>query len=494
MHRHRLLNRRKNNNNTMTPDEEEASLTEPLSTTTRTVLSPLLSDENAIEDANSGSTTCSISSNSCSRHQQGNNTMLWGRITLFSLAFVYGSLNISMRLVYARPDPPTASASSAIQGWLTVLCFLPLLKWQQQQGSTASSSSPAIDSNNKKEKQVSILSYHLPITTTTMEKNTSSSRNTVDRSKIERTQRNKLWRLALELAVFNFATQALINISLVLTPGARASFLVQMSVVLTPIVSVVLFRTTSNKHIWIACLVAVTGLFVLSYSPPSPSLLSSPHTSINNPNEVIMNATNHNNSDDYYTSYYRYSSSFSLSWGDYCCLTAALCWSYYICKVSASGRHFDETKLQFTKNIILAVLYTVWMAISCLHQPKYGITAASTKADDKIHNGTSDTDTDYDGTSIVSQLLWKGWKKDPIGWIILFYTALFPCTIADIYQQKAQAVVPAAETNVILSLEPVFTTILGLLLLGESPSLQELLGGALIVVASLLASCYGTSQ
>ena len=64
--------------------------------------------------------------------------------------------------------------------------------------------------------------------------------------------------------------------------------------------------------------------------------------------------------------------------------------------------------------------------------------------------------------------LWKGWR-DPIAWLILFYTVLGPCTIADICQQKAQASVPAAETNMRISMEPVFTTLLGFLLLGEKP-------------------------
>jgi len=92
-------------------------------------------------------------------------------------------------------------------------------------------------------------------------------------------------------------------------------------------------------------------------------------------------------------------------------------------------------------------------------------------------------------TTTNSNSLWKGWK-DPIGWLILFYTALGPCTIADICQQKAQASVSAAETNVILSLEPVSTTILGFVIMGETPSSQELIGGVFIMIASILASCH----
>ena len=125
----------------------------------------------------------------------------------------------------------------------------------------------------------------------------------------------------------------------------------------------------------------------------------------------------------------------------------------------------------------MAVLYTLWMLVSFFCQ-QYAYLSSSTSSSTNDDSGTS---------------LWKGWR-DPVAWLILFYTALGPCTIADICQQKAQASVPAAETNVILSLEPVFTTILGLLILGESPSLQELGGGLLIMIASILASCRRPSR
>jgi drug/metabolite transporter (DMT)-like permease len=61
-------------------------------------------------------------------------------------------------------------------------------------------------------------------------------------------------------------------------------------------------------------------------------------------------------------------------------------------------------------------------------------------------------------------------------------------SIADVLQQKGQAVISAAEGNVILSMEPVFTALLGLALLGEALSWQEMVGGGLILVASIVAT------
>lgn len=138
----------------------------------------------------------------------------WGRIVLFLLAMVYGSLNVSMRLVFARPDPPTASVSSTIQGWFAVLCFLPLLGWRPHH---QHKSPLALDDQKR-----------------TIAQNSNNSNN--NNSKVPKFPH--MWRFALDLALLNFGTQALMNTSLVWIEGARNSFLVQTSVVWTPFISV----------------------------------------------------------------------------------------------------------------------------------------------------------------------------------------------------------------------------------------------------------------
>jgi len=406
-------------------------------TTTTTTTLPLISDDGSI--ASRSTTMCTISSSN-----DPSRLLSQGRIILFFLAFVYGSLNVSMRLIFARPDPPTASASSTIQGWFSVLCYIPLLKWQD------------VYTKNKYSK----IQHHDDLLILSHTTSTRTNKRVPD-----------FWRFAFELALFNFGTQALINISLVATSGARASFLVQMSVVVTPVVSALLFRNKINKHVWVACFVALAGLFILSYSPSTNDDNYNAISDIDH-NDIDSSSNMSNRNDN---SYYP-SISLSLTWGDWCCLAAAIFWSYYICRLSALGGHFDETTLQFVKSIILAVLYTLWMLISNFYQ-QYGHLPSPSSVSTKDDNATN------------SNSLWKGWR-DPIGWVILFYTALGPCTIADVCQQKAQASVPAAETNVILSLEPVFTTILGFIIIGEIPSSQELVGGVLIMIASILASCH----
>jgi drug/metabolite transporter (DMT)-like permease len=395
------------------------------------------------------STTSTSSSNedNTGRNDYSRSSSSWilfqkGRIILLILAIVYGSLNISMRLVFSRPDPPTASASSTIQGWFAVVCFLPLL-WRNHAFTKGWLGMPPPFGKG-----------HLP-TNSKLGSNSSSSNSNNNNNP------RSFWRFALELASFNFGTQALINMSLVSTQGARASFLVQMSVVFTPVLSVLFGQQKVSKRVWIACFVALVGLFVLSYSEEEQDDNTNNNSSVNHSSRSV---------------------SLKFTWGDWCCLLAALCWSLYIYRLSAWGEFFDETITQFVKNIVLAVLYTLWMIISFASRYYYNFNYQENEND---HQST----TDDNASKSVNLSLWTGWRNDPIAWWILFYSALGPCTLADVFQQKAQSTVPAAETNVILSLEPVFTTLLGFLLLGETPSLQELCGGLLIMIASAVASC-----
>jgi drug/metabolite transporter (DMT)-like permease len=125
-----------------------------------------------------------------------------GRGVLLLVAVLHGTLNVSLRLVYALPDPPTASALSATRGWLAALCFIPLLMRKHNQHPTDSTS-------------------------------TTSTRSTLLVDAVS----PSLLLAGLELAVWNFGAQGLLSLGLLSTGSARASFLTQLSVVLTPIIS-----------------------------------------------------------------------------------------------------------------------------------------------------------------------------------------------------------------------------------------------------------------
>jgi drug/metabolite transporter (DMT)-like permease len=303
-------------------------------------------------------------------------SMVYGRLLLFVVAFLYGSLNVSLRLVYELPGPPSASALSTTRGWLAALCFVPLLATRRR----------------------SRVNEVEPVGTTPR---VSSS----------------LWRVAAELALFNFGAQGLLNLGLISVESARASFLTQTSVVITPIISA-LAGQQIHCRVWIGCLVALIGLVLLS-------------------------------DEDGLTSW-------GFGSGDLLILAGALCWSCYLFRLSAIGNQFDEIELQGAKTFLMAILYSIWFIISAIRSDVVGG-------------------------------LWLGWTN-PVAWAIIFYSAIGPGTFADIVQQKGQASVSAAEANVILSMEPVFTAILGLLFMGEATTWQEKWGGGLIIFASIIST------
>lgn len=315
---------------------------------------------------------------------------LQGRALLLAVAFLYGSLNVSLRLVYQRPGPPSASALSSSRGWLAVACFIPLLM------------------------------KHTP----------ASVYNDTAADLTTSTPRPSFWRVAGELAIFNFGAQGLLTLGLLSTASARASFFTQTSVVMTPVLSA-LAGYRLHWRVWMGCVIALVGLV----------LLSEAHGTHDSTTTTAFTTTTT-------------TTTLGFGIGDLFCLSGAFCWSFYLFRLSSIGSSFDEIQMQAAKTLLMAILYSTWFLVA------------------QLSTQTS---------------LWPGWK-DVSSWLLIFYSALGPGTLADIIQQKGQAIVWAAEANVILSLEPVFTAILGLVFLGESTTLQEKIGGGLIVFASIMST------
>ena len=300
---------------------------------------------------------------------------LFSRLLLVFVAFLYGTLNVVLRWVYSLPGPPSPSALSTSRGWMAAACFLPFLMLPKS-------------SSGGNERPTVVL--------------------------------RPLWVVAVELGFWNFAAQGLINVGLIYTTAARAAFLTQCSVVMTPLISAVT-GTRVRWNVWVACLCAMVGLSVLSLAKPT------------NGEETIASG---------------------LGVGDILVLVGAFCWSCYIFRLSAVGESYPEIPLQAYKTTVLATFYTIWFIIAQV---------------------------------MAEESLWPGWTN-PTAWLLLFYSALGPGAVADILQQKGQAVVAAAESNVIISMEPVFTSILAWILLGEITSHLEELGGGLIILAAVIAT------
>lgn len=142
------------------------------------------------------------------------------RASLLTVAALFGSLNVCLRLVYALPDAPAPSVVGLVRGIFTALCFAPSL---------------------------SRLMLH--------------RRNSTHRSKGDA---DGLWSAAFWLGLWNVASQGLLTVGLTMTSSSvRASFLAQSSVVITPLISV-LGGQAVKPSVWGGAVVAIVGLLILS--------------------------------------------------------------------------------------------------------------------------------------------------------------------------------------------------------------------------------------
>ncbi len=258
------------------------------------------------------------------------------------------------------------------------------------------------------------------------------------------------WAAAGELALWNFLSQArlrttrarrhaashfqthqqgLLNVALLYTDAMRVSFIAQTAIVLTPLIAASRGQPVRGPT-WLGCFVALVGVALLA-SDGSAAAAAATHAG------------------------------FRITAGDALALGGAVTSSLYIYRISEMGKRGLSTDLtQAVKVILLGIFYCIWAAL--------------------------------DGGRIVAAggqwiALWPGWAS-MLAWGVLFYSAVVPGALADVLQARGQAKVGAAEAQVLLGAEPLWTAVLGIVLLRERLGAVGCVGAALIVVAVLLAS------
>eukprot|EP00977_Amphora_coffeiformis_P026105 scaffold24048_cov194-Amphora_coffeaeformis.AAC.16 len=406
-------------------------------------------------------------------------------LLLWTVAVLYGTLNVTLRAVYALPGPPTASVLSTARGWMAVLCFGPFFVWKHC----------ATQTSNTNTIELSPMMYHhhhrrrrrrrdhrqydtLPQTSANPQRDTWDSlvldtegndkegdmRGVLSENPSTASPKKELqppplqtrtfmlvW-VAFELALWNFGAQALINTGLrTIASAARAAFETQLSVVFTPLLSIALGRP-APRRVWYACFSALVGLTLLTVTTRATKTKDDGATAVNDDDDYIMTTTTVPGS----------SLNHAVSFGvaDVLCLAGAMSWSMYLFRLSAVGANYSEVNLQALKTLFLAILYSVWCGVAWFRSQQ-----------DEAESSP-----------------WPGWNNGILAWVLLLYSAAGPGTIADLMQQKAQATISASIANVILSLEPVFTAFLGRLLMDEETSQLEKLGGAFILTAAVVAT------
>jgi len=111
------------------------------------------------------------------------------------------------------------------------------------------------------------------------------------------------------------------------------------------------------------------------------------------------------------------------------------------------SKNCTQIPLQAGKTAILAILYSGWALAAAFAAFAGG--AATSNAAGAAASGAAA------GWAAVGNL-WPGWRSGS-AWALLAFSAVGPGAVADLLQQVGQTAVGAAEANVILTSESLFT-------------------------------------
>jgi drug/metabolite transporter (DMT)-like permease len=121
-------------------------------------------------------------------------------------------------------------------------------------------------------------------------------------------------------------------------------------------------------------------------------------------------------------------------------------------------------------------MYTLWWLTAMVHM------VATTHEQEGTAVDSWQKDAWYNTIGSITN------RPTTMTWVILIYSALGPGIVADLIQQKGQAMTTGATgSNLILCMESLFTAVLGRLLLGEETSWIEKLGGVCLVLGAWIS-------
>lgn len=253
------------------------------------------------------------------------------------------------------------------------------------------------------------------------------------------------WLAAAELALWNFLSQGLLNVALLYTDAMRVSFIAQTAIVLTPLLAVSRGQPVPRLT-WLGAAVALVGVGLLASDGGATAASAAAATA-----SAAAAAAAASPSPWWAL----------LSPGDALALGGAASSSLYIFRIGEMGKRGLSTDLtQAVKVILLSFLYVLWALADGASLARAGAGWAA---------------------------LWPGWRSG-LAWGVLLYSAIVPGAAADVLQARGQVKVAAAEAQVLLGAEPLWTALLGAALLGERLGPPGCAGASLIVVAVLLAS------
>ena len=250
-----------------------------------------------------------------------------------------------------------------------------------------------------------------------------------------------LLRAGAELGLLNFLGTACQAWGLEQTTATRAGFLLSTINVGVPLFAAAGLGGVNAPAVtgpaWAACALALLGVLITDYSPDTGDGLDQLATSDG------FNA------------------------GDLGVLAAAVCYAAFTVRLGKWAREYDGPEdLAAVKLAVMFLCCGAWVLVD---QVSYGVGVGG----------------DWPNGGPWGSVLWAGGFSAGV-WAAVVYSAVGPGALANLLQMKGQRTVPAAEAQVIFATTPVFNAVISVGFLGEAAGGQTLLGGAVIVAASVL--------
>jgi drug/metabolite transporter (DMT)-like permease len=246
-----------------------------------------------------------------------------------------------------------------------------------------------------------------------------------------------LLRAGAELGLLNFLGTACQAWGLEQTTATRAGFLLSTINVGVPLFAAAGLGGVNAPAVtgpaWAACALALLGVLITDYSPDLAGV---------QPGDGF-NA------------------------GDLGVLAAAVCYAAFTVRLGKWAREYDGPEdLAAVKLAVMFLCCGAWVLVD---QVTYGVGIGG----------------DWPNGGPWGSVLWAGGFSAGV-WAAVVYSAVGPGALANLLQMKGQRTVPAAEAQVIFATTPVFNAVISVGFLGEAAGGQTLLGGAVIVAASVL--------
>ncbi|KAL4853539.1 hypothetical protein ACK3TF_005470 [Chlorella vulgaris] len=176
------------------------------------------------------------------------------KLALLAAAMLWGSYSVSVRLIFSTEQPPDAVVVLALRGLLQAAAMLAFSSTLQQD----ERSTDATHVHHKDTPQLT----------------TDAQQPKQQQPVLQRQGGNllrqwltlespPLWMAALELGLWNFSATSLQTLGLQLTSATRASFLIQATVMLTPLFSM-LAGYRPGPRVWAACGLALAGTLLVT--------------------------------------------------------------------------------------------------------------------------------------------------------------------------------------------------------------------------------------